>query len=164
MVVSSCAAPKEVRRFDSIVIRGTPEFSEQVGNALVLLKMNSPVAYAIVTNHVGIIEQGKHSGMWAWLKPPKFELNERTAFYSLTWCAGTIAHDSFHSKLYAEYLKEHPKAKRVPNTVWMGEQAEKRCLEHQITVLKEIGAPAREIDWSGQTNRYWEVKYRNRKW
>jgi len=164
LFVSGCAAPKEGKRFDSVVIRGTPGFSERVENALALLKTNSPGAYGIVTNYVGIIEQAKHSGMRASSKPPKFDLNERTAFYSLTWCAGTIAHDSFHSKLYADYLKEHPK-RRVPDKIWMGEEAEKRCLEHQVAVLQEIGAPTREVTWCGETtNRYWEVKYRNRTW
>ena len=164
LILSGCATPKEGKRFDSVVIRGTSDFSRQVENALGLLKRNSPAGYAIVTNHIGIIEQAEHSGMRASAKPPKFDLNERTAFYSLTWCAGTIAHDSFHWKLYADYLKEHPK-RRVPDKIWMGEEAEKRCSEHQVAVLKEIGAPTREITWCGQTtNKYWEVKYRDRKW
>ena len=163
LVASGCAAPEEGKRFDSVVIRGTPEFRERVANALALLKTNSPAGHAIVTNYVGIIEQAKHSGMRASAKPPTFDLNERTAFYSVTWCVGTIAHDSFHSKLYWDYLKEHAK-KRVPDKIWQGEEAEKRCLEHQVAVLKEIGAPTREITWCGETNRYWEVKYRNRKW
>jgi hypothetical protein len=158
-----CTTPKSPGRFESVQIRGTPMFVRQVENALGLLKTNSPTGYAIVTNYVGIVEEAKRSGMRAWSKPPKFELNKRTAFYSVTWCAGTIAHDSFHSKLYADYLRQHPK-KRVPDEIWTGEEAERRCSEHQVTVLKEIGASAHEITWCADTNRYWEVKYRNRTW
>src|SRR5258705_6649488 len=159
MIASGCVTPRLGTRYDSIIIRGTPEFKAQVENALTLLKMNSPAAYAIATNYIGIIEQGKHSGMGAWLKVPKFELNDRTAFYSLTWCAGAIAHDSYHSKLYADYRREHPEARRVPDKIWTGESAEKQCLEHQLAVLKDIGAPTHEIEWTAAPgNRYWDVK------
>jgi hypothetical protein len=158
-----CTTPKQAGRFESVEIRGTPAFVRQVENALGLLKTNSPTGYATVTNYVGIIEEAKRSGMRAWSKPAKFELSKRTAFHSLTWCAGTIAHDSFHSKLYADYLREHPKG-RVPDKIWTGEEAERQCCEHQIAVLNEIGAPTREVRWCAETNRYWEVKYRNRTW
>jgi len=164
IVVNGCVAPREGRRFDNIVIRGTSEFSARVESALGLLKTNSQLGYATITNYVGIIQQATHSGMRASSKPPQFDLNERTAFYSVTWCAGSIAHDSFHSKLFADYVKAHPK-RRVPDKVWMGEEAEKQCLEHQVAVLKEIAAPVHEVAWCGETtNRYWEVKYRDRTW
>jgi hypothetical protein len=165
VIAGGCAAPKPATRVEGIVIHGTPEFRLQVENALALLKTNSPSGYATATNYIGIIEQGKPSGMWAWLKVPKFQLNDRTAFYSLTWCAGAIAHDSYHSKLYADYRAAHPKTRRVPDAIWIGEKAEKQCLEHQLGVLKDIGAPAREIEWTAEpNNRYWDVKYKNRTW
>ena len=102
IVANGCVAPRESRRFDNIVIRGTSEFSDRVESALGLLKTNSPLGYATVTNYVRIIQQATHSGMRASSQPPQFDLNERTAFYSVTWCAGSIAHDSFHSKLFAD--------------------------------------------------------------
>jgi len=156
--------PKSTR-LDDLEIRGTATFVNQVVAALTLLRTNSPEAYRIVTNNIGIIKQAKRSGMAAYSTPPAFELNGRTAFHSLTWCAGCIAHDSFHSKLYHDYLKQHLGAERVPDDVWTGEAAEWRCLEHQTRVLKDIGASFDEISWSSETNnRYWEVDYNKRDW
>jgi len=77
-------------------IVGSTRFSAQVHQALILLKTQDPDAYAIVTNYVGRIEEGKISGMWAYKDPPTYEMSDLTAFSSVTWCAATIAHDSFH--------------------------------------------------------------------
>ena len=168
MVVSGCVPPDgyQPRHFDSLVIQGTPKFDEQVEKALTLLKAQSPAGYATVTNYIGIIEEYKHSGMDVRHKPPCFQLNGYSAYYSVSWCAGVIAHDSFHSKLYFDYKKQHPRAIWVPSKVDGGEVAERACLEYQLAVLKEIAAPANEIDWcrQSQTNRYWEVKYEHRNW
>ncbi len=164
VLMSGCTGPQPTR-FDSVVVRGTASFQQQVTNALVVLKTKAPAAYATVTNEIGIIEQGKRSGMRAWLKPPKFELADGSAFYSLTWCAATIGHDSLHSKLYHDYLKQHPGASRVPDSVWKGEGPEHLCSQHEVQVLKDIRAPLYEINWCSQTNnRYWEVDYGKRNW
>jgi hypothetical protein len=153
-------------RLDTIEIRGTTEFKDQVMSALILLRTRSPVAYGIVTNQIGRIKQAKHSGMAAYETPPRFQLSRVSAFYSVTWCAISIAHDSLHSKRYHDYLAQHPGDSRVPDDVWTGEQAEKRCCEHQWRVAQEIGAPASEIAWSAwdPTNRYWEIPYNKVYW
>ena len=124
-------------------ISGSAKFTNQVSKALALLSKNTPEAYSMVTNYVGRIEQGKHSGMWAYKTPPTYEMADRTTFYSVTWCAGSIAHDSFHSKLYHEHKNKH--GGRVPDKVWTGVDAEKQCLKYQLAVLKKIYAPKHEI-------------------
>jgi hypothetical protein len=168
MIVSGCVSPdlSQSRHFDSLTIQGTPQFDEQVEKALALLKAQSPAGYATVTRYIGIVQQYKHSGMEVHHRPPIFQFNGNSAYVSVTWCAGVIAHDSFHSKLYFDYKKQHPWVIRVPGEVYGGEQAERACLEHQLSVLKDIAAPTSEIDWCRQcqTNRYWEVKYQNRSW
>lgn len=127
-----------------IDIYGSKEFKEQVSNALDLLRLKASDEYSTITNYIGRIEQGNKSGMWAERKPPTYEIGDRTAFYSVTWCAGTIAHDAYHSKLYHDYklVKKGP----VPSHVWKGETAEIKCLKFQLEVLKKIGAPKHEID------------------
>lgn len=153
------------RRVDTIDITGTTAFKEQVANSLKLLRTRSPQSYGIVTSYIGRILQAKHSGMAAYVVPPTLDLNDRTAFYSVTWCASSIAHDSIHSKLYADYRMRHPGDAYVPDNVWTGFEAEKQCCEHQTRVLRQIGAPASEISWSAQTNdRFWEVDYEKRNW
>jgi len=152
-------------RLDGLEIQGTATFEKQVIAALTLLKTKSPEAYHLVTTHIGLIKQAQHTGMAAYARPPTFELSERTAFYSLTWCAASIAHDAFHAKLYHDYLQQHPGHAFVPNAVWMGEAAERHCLRHQTRVLKDLGAEVEEIRWSrALTHRYWEVEYHKRDW
>ncbi len=58
----------------------------------------------IIENNVGVISQHGKSGMLAWETPPRYQMSDKTAYYSLTWCAGTIAHDAYHSFLYKKYL------------------------------------------------------------
>jgi hypothetical protein len=170
MVVSGCASADSghSRQFDSLGIQGTTQFGEQVEKALTLIRGRSPVGYATVTNYVGIIQEHKHSGMELHHSPPIFQLNTNSAYVSVTWCAGVIAHDSFHSKLYFDYKKQHPWVLWVPGKVHGGEQAERACLEHQLVVLANIGAPDSEINWCrqcmSQTNQYWKVKYKDRNW
>jgi hypothetical protein len=169
-VLSGCKSPDAFppKHFDNLVIQGTPKFDEQVEQALALLKARSPQGYATVTNYVGIIQEFEHSGMQVHHRPPIFQLNGTSAYYSVSWCAGVIAHDSFHSKLYFDYKKQHPWALRVPPGIYGGEQGERACLDHQLFVLKDIGAPTNEIEWcrqsANQTNQYWKVKYKDRNW
>lgn len=165
LILAGCVTPKS-SRFESIVIRGSPAFAAQVTSALILLRERAPEAYTLATNHIGVIYQFQHSGMRAETHPPRFDLADATAFHSVTWCAGSIAHDSYHSFLYRSWLAEHSGSIRVPDLLWKGEEAEKLCLAHQLEVLKAISASASEILWCQQvvTNRYWDVKYGKRNW
>ena len=95
--------------------------------------------------------------------PPVFEFNNRSALYSVTWCAGDIAHDSFHSKLYHDYQKLHSQS--VSDDVWTGHDAEVKCLNHQLQVLKDIGAPENEINYCHHISLdYADVDYNKRNW
>jgi len=98
LILAICNANRP-DRFDTLEINGTATFKEQVTNSLALLRSRSPESYGVVTTYIGRISQAKHSGMAAYENPPTMELNDRTAFYSVTWCASSIAHDSIHSKL-----------------------------------------------------------------
>ena len=128
-------------------IVGSVDFRNQVLRALALLQTRDTNAYSIVTNYIGRIQQGERSGMAADRTPPTFILSDVIAFYSVTHCAGAIAHDSFHSKLYNDYKKAHDD---VPPEVWTGIEAEKKCCAHEIPVLERIGASAEEIAWAKQ--------------
>jgi len=150
-------------------IMGSVPFSNQVHQAMALLKAQDAEAYAIVTNYVGRIREGEPSGMWAYSTPPTYQMSDTNAFYSVTWCAATIAHDSFHSKLYHDY---HPKAGRgVPDAAWTGTEAERRCMKHQLGVMRRIGAPRGELEHARRQADGHYVKdgetwqdYRSRKW
>ena len=83
-----------------VEVIGNDDFIGQTRIALNLLEKKAPDALRKVQKYVGIIEQGKHSGMWAYKDPPRFVVNDRTAFFSETWYAGSIAHDATHSELF----------------------------------------------------------------
>ena len=152
-----------------IQILGSERFSNQVYQAVRLLQSHDLEAYEILTNHVGRIQEGERSGMWAFKEPPTYEMSDTTAFYSLTWCAATIAHDSFHSKLYRDYLKGSPGP--VPEGIWTGIAAEQQCMRHQLAVMEQIGASKDELTYARQQADGHYVKdhetwqdYQQRKW
>lgn len=161
---------------DGILIRGEAKFKKHVVAALGLLKTRSPFAYAIVTNNIGIFAQSKHSGMEAECEPPTSYLHDKRDWESTEAYAATIAHESFHSKLYHDYLKKvgardasswlpAVRDRRiVPDAVYSGEAAEKACWEHQARVLKEVGGSPSEIGNWDPSNRYWEIPFFQRDW
>lgn len=127
-----------------IEITGSVEFQDQIHRALNLLRSKAPDQYDTVLKYIGKIEQGDKSAMWAYENPPTFQMADLTAFYSLTWCASSIVHDSLHSKLYHDYKDNRGP---IPAMVWTGKAAEKKCLKYQVATLKKIGAPKSEIDY-----------------
>lgn len=150
-------------------IRGSLRFRNQVFQAMFILKTQAPEAYAVVTNYVRVIKEGERSGMWADKNPPTYEMSDVTAYYSVTWCAATIAHDSFHSKLYHDYRNAHGGS--VPDSVWIGTNAEQQCMKHQLLVMQQIGAPKWEMDHAKNLADGHYVKdqetwqdYKKRKW
>lgn len=129
----------------SIKIKGTREFVSQTENALHMLQEHAVDAFQKAQNYIGIIEQGEHSGMWAYDNPPRFVVNDASAFYSKTWYAGIIAHDATHSELYHNYISTY--GSPVPDDEWTGQGAELFCNAYQIYVLQRIGAPQHEIEY-----------------
>ncbi len=132
--------------YNRITIVGSPQFVVQTHAALTLLERNDTEAYTRVQTYIGIIEQGKHSGMWVWESPPRYEVGDTTAFFSVTWYASTIAHDATHSELYTQYQLAHP-GEPVPEDIFGGITIERFCNTYQLEVLKHIGAPQTEIDY-----------------
>lgn len=128
-----------------ISIVGSPEYREQVKQALTLLRDKAPDKYKIVKDYVGRIEQNLRSGMDVYQNPPTYQMSDRTAYHSFTWCASTIAHDAYHSKLYHDYKDKN--GEPVPYEVWGGFEAERKCIKIQAETLKQIGAPFNEVSY-----------------
>src|SRR5690242_14579499 len=104
-----------------------PDFTNKINKALDLLKSQAATAYGIVTTYILKIRAGEKSGMEVQSKT--YDIAKRTFDSSLTWLASTIAHDSLHSKQYAN---------KEPYT---GADSEAKCNQHQLEVLRKIGAP-----------------------
>lgn len=83
--------------------------------------------------------------MAAYLNPPRYDVSDITAFYSVTWYASTIVHDATHSQLYNEYASEN--GTPVPDDVWTGRKAEVTCCNRQYEAMKAIGSPSYELDY-----------------
>jgi hypothetical protein len=127
-----------------VEVRGSPEFVGRIKAALQLLCDRSPDEFDIVQKYVGRIQQAERSGMNADAHPPTLDLSDRTSNYSLTWCAGSIVHDAYHSKLFHDYRTEF--GEPVPDSAWRGKAREMECNQLQMSVLKNIGAPAFELE------------------
>jgi hypothetical protein len=132
--------------YGGIKIEGSQAFIDQTRAALALLESLAPDAFLKTQKYVGVIQQGQHSGMWAWEEPPRYEVGDPTAFYSVTWYASTIAHDATHSELYHQYQAAHP-GEPVPDDAWGGVEIERFCIGYQLDVARRIGAPASEVEY-----------------
>lgn len=131
--------------FDGIKVLGDAKFVAAVTEALGRLKSNVPTEYALIRPHVGRIEQNRRSGVNPRNDPPTVYLSERTVYTSPTWCAGSMMHDGYHSRLYREHLRQHGGS--VPDSVWRGQAAELRCIEFQARVSRNLQAPQYELDY-----------------
>ena len=129
----------------SVTVEGEQRFVTQVTRALHVLQNEAPDAFQLVNTYVGVIRQGARSGMWAYRDPPTLELSDRTAHYSVTWCAGTLVHDAHHSMLYHDYRSKN--SVPVPHDVWIGVAAERAAIERQLSVMVAVGAPKHETNY-----------------
>ena len=129
----------------AIDIEGSLKFRERVKSCLNLISKKAKSEYKFVIANIGVISQNQRSGMRAWEDPPRYQMSDTTAFYSLTWCAGTIAHDAYHSYLY----KKHSPANggEPPYDSWAGVSSEKESINFQLLVMKKIGASDHEIKY-----------------
>jgi len=125
---------------DGILVTGTPEFIAKTKEALDLLEKSR--SFGDVRANIGVIAEGRCSGMWMYDEKPTYYVGARTwRSADAMWYAGTIAHDSRHSKLYRDE-KLRLGGLEPAESVWTGGQAEKACLIFQLDVLNELGAPA----------------------
>ena len=129
----------------AITIEGNSKYKTQVKKCLKLLSIKARTEYRLVKKHIGVIYQSDKSGMNAWENPPRYLMSDRTAFYSITWCASTIAHDAYHSYLYQKYKPSN--SKKTPYDKWGGFKAEKEAIKYQEKVMKKIGSSNHEINY-----------------
>jgi len=129
----------------ALTIDGDNKYKSQVKKCLKLLSTKARTEYKLVKKHIGVIQQSDRSGMNAWENPPRYLMSDRTAFYSITWCASTIAHDAYHSYLYHKYMPTNNK--KPPYEKWGGFNAEKEAIKYQEKVMKKIGSTNHEINY-----------------
>jgi hypothetical protein len=114
----------------------------------------------------------KGSGMYAWEKPPRFAIGKKSLdlhgvgreMRSII-LASTILHDAVHSKLYNDYLLEHP-GSTVPENVYSGKDAEQLCLAQQYEAVKMMGGNQWALKYikNAINYKYYEVPVEKRDW
>ena len=89
--------------------------------------------------------------MWVYAAKPTFYVGRGTwERGGLLWYAGSIAHDSVHSRLYHDEKKRLNGAEPAA-LVWTGSQAEKVCMLFQSGVLEELGADKKTLDFMAES-------------
>ena len=129
----------------AITVEGNSKYKVQVEKCLKLLSSKARSEYELIKEHIGIIQQSNKSGMKAWENPPRYLMSDKTAFYSVTWCASTIAHDAYHSYLYQKYMPGN--GGKPPYKKWGGFEAEREAIKYQEQVMKKIGSSNYEINY-----------------
>ncbi len=124
---------------DGIEVQGTERFRLRTQESLRRLR---PIPeFALIQGHLGVIRQGRRSGMKAWREKPTFVVGAPTWQHSAVWYAGAIAHDAYHAKLYLD-AKRQRQGMKPDADAWTGIEPEKQCLSFQRQVLARLGADA----------------------
>lgn len=156
----------------AITVEGDSKYKTQVKKCLKLLSIKAKPEYKLIREHIGIIFQSNKSGMEAWENPPRYLMSDKTAFYSVTWCASTIAHDAYHSYLYQKHMPSN--GGKPLYEKWGGFKAEREAIKYQEKVMEKIGSSKHEINYMktldgthGDTNKDGKLDstdYKQRSW
>jgi hypothetical protein len=148
-----------------IQVEGDSAFTAETNKALKLLAKTKE--YSEITHNIGKIKEFDKSGMNVYGEVPTFQVGKATWEGDPVWYAGTIAHDSYHAKLYNEAKLANGGAEPDANT-WTGAEAEKKCLGYQIKVLTELKADPDTIEslkkQQKEGPKYQDIPYENRSW
>jgi hypothetical protein len=155
--------PEPAAVYRDIEIKGSDEFVTQIRTSLSLLAADAPEEFESIATYVKRVEQHPRSGMDVHQDVPTYQLTAKTAFHSATWCAGVIAHESHHSKLFHDGDYEYGMSKE-----------ELACNAFQMRVMTKIGAPQHELKYLASLDgthfdadgdgKYTADDYRRRDW
>ncbi|MCX7553703.1 hypothetical protein OS175_07415 [Marinicella sp. S1101] len=120
------------QRKHRMLVTGSESFQLRTAACLDLLFEKYRESYKFVNKHVGVIAQASSSGMVAWHRPPMYQMSNKTASYSLSWCASSIAHDAYHSYLYKKFRPKN--GSRTPDRYWADFKAERLAISYQVRV------------------------------
>ncbi len=132
---------QETQEYLGIKIEGSVHFCEQTIVALRLLE--NVTGFDVVKPYITTIRESKRSAMIAWAYT--FEVGPGIIASSPEYYASAIAHDGYHSYLYHQAKALKSKWRRVAKNAWMGREAEKKCVDYQLEILR---AMAKGQPWS----------------
>ena len=146
---------------DGIDIQGSPEFKSQVTHALKLVWLADRETFFFFKKNLHVIRNETQTGFYMENGFPVAALSKAHAFRSLTWCAGIIAHQSWHARYTLTRNKKNRPAPPLPgekdervldiNPVRFDYKGldvilyiENKASAFQLDVLKKVGAPVKE--------------------
>ncbi len=138
-----------------IEIRGNDTCNTETTAALNLLSSSAVSYFSNVQVNIGVIEcVDSGSGMYVWENPPRFAAGADTRNAGTMWYAGSIAHDSCHSRQYKD------------GRDYSGRDAEAECLNFQYGTLEAMGADQSTLDYVKNIidSEYWEIPVDERWW
>jgi len=148
-----------------IPIVGNVDCKIKTNKALELLKNKAKKHFEIVTDNIRIIEcVEKGSGIRVW--DSRVQIGEHTMNAGTIWLAGALVHESCHSLLYSDYLKNNPQSNFVPTDVYSGRNAETFCLGFQYSAISMIDHGRYTADYfiNLLKSKWWEIPYEDRWW
>ena len=164
--VDGAAAARLPEPYDpkaGIDIQGSPEFKSQVTHALKLVWMADRDTFLFMKKNLYVIRNEDKTGFYMENGRPVAALSNDHAFRSLTWCAGIIAHQTWHAWYTLEKNKRISSPPPLPGDKdervldvnparfdYKGLDAilyiEDKASSFQLDVLKKVGAPKSETN------------------
>jgi len=148
-----------------IPIVGNVDCKIKTIKALELLRNKAKNHFEIVTDHISIIEcVDRGSGIR--VQDSSVKIGKITMDAGTIWYAGVLVHESCHSLLYSDYLKNNPQSNYVPSDIYSGRDAEAFCLGLQYYALSLIDHGRYTSDYFVNIlkSEYWEIPYEDRWW
>jgi len=160
--LSAARIPEAYDPRAGIDIQGSPAFKRQATSALKLIWSADRNTFLFIKRSLYVIRSEDKTGFYMENRVPVAAISNANAFRSVTWCAGIIAHQSWHgayalgqNKKKGGYTPPPPGEKsgllvdaNQMRVDYKGIDAilyvEDKAFTLQLDVLKKVGAPARE--------------------
>lgn len=156
---------KRSRHVGPVALRGTHQFVRQTMKALALLRRKAPEAAHLIDRYLMGIYLAPIDFPGAWVQAYRFggicwvgrPLVKRS---SIRYFAGVLAHEAYHCKLKHTHHRGWRRwIAPVPIEAYSGETGERKCLEYQCGVLREVGFDAPSVERFKRRmlrTRWWE--------
>jgi hypothetical protein len=123
---------------DGMEVSGCRRFEYRTRQALDLLS-GSPT-FLSVKPYLSAIREARSSGLAVTWERATFRVGRRTWQAPLVWYASAIVHDAGHARLYRENRRRLLWFRYTSPGAWTGVEAERACLQLQLTALRDLDA------------------------
>lgn len=160
-------AAEEARNIAALDIQGSPEFKTQVTAALKLIWLSDRESFLFIKRYLYVIRNEDRTAFYLDSGMPVAAISRDHAFRSATWCAGIIAHQTYHSYISFGYKKAQKKSAAGPPPPGSADKAhirppmtfnydltgldailelEAKASGFQAGILEKVGAPQKELN------------------